>query len=249
VGEGQVAVPRYSVVIPAYNEERLLPALLASLDTARERYGRGVSAVEIIVGDNASTDGTAALARAAGARVEPVTLRAIAAARNGGARAARGEVLCFIDADSVAHPDVFGAMDVVLADPRTGMGATGLRFERSSPGIAFCMKAMLPLAQALGIDGGLVFMRRADFEAAGGYDESLLVAEDVDLLLRVKRRCKATGRRFVRLQGVETVTSARKFDKHGDWHMALMAPRMAFQMLFLKERHESETRKYWYEDR
>lgn len=249
MGEGQIAVPRFSVVIPAFNEERLLPALLASLAAARSRAPGGEDAVEIIVGDNASTDGTATVARAAGAQVVPVALRAIAAARNGGARAARGEILCFIDADSVAHPDAFRAIDAALRDPRTGMGATGLRFERSSPGIAFVMKAFLPLARVLGIDGGLVFMRRADFEAAGGYNEALLVAEDVDLLFRVKRRCRASGRRFVRLQGVETVTSARKFDKHGDWHMLVMAPRMAFQMLFLKERHERETRKYWYEDR
>ncbi|HNI56798.1 MAG TPA: glycosyltransferase, partial [Elusimicrobiota bacterium] len=82
--------PRLSVVVPAYNEEKFLGPLLASLDAARARLKaeRGVEA-EIIVVDNGSTDRTAEVARAAGARVVAESKRQIAASRNAGVRAAR----------------------------------------------------------------------------------------------------------------------------------------------------------------
>ncbi|MBK6534572.1 MAG: glycosyltransferase [Deltaproteobacteria bacterium] len=57
------AAPRISIIIPAYNEEAYLPRLLESIEVARERYGAGRGAVEVIVADNGSTDGTAAVAR------------------------------------------------------------------------------------------------------------------------------------------------------------------------------------------
>lgn len=253
MGEDQVGaaptIPRISVAIPAYNEERLLPRLLDSLAAARARYRGDPEAIEVVVGDNASTDATAAIAERGGARVVPVERRAIAAARNGGGRAARGTVLCFVDADSMVHPEVFNAMDAALADPRVGLGATGLRFDRSSLGIDLLVATATPLIRLAGIDGGLVFLLREDFEAVGGYDESLLVAEDVDLLWRVKRRCKARGQRFARLSGVETLTSARKFDKHGDWHFAATGLRLAWNRAFNRKAFERGARKYWYEDR
>ena len=57
--------PRYSVVIPAYNEEKLLGRLLDSLDVARAAYGNA-DAIEVIVADNMSTDMTAEIARMRG---------------------------------------------------------------------------------------------------------------------------------------------------------------------------------------
>ena len=94
--------PRYSVVIPAYNEEKLLGRLLDSLDVARAAYGNA-DAIEVIVADNVSTDRTAEIARARGCRVASVEKRVIAAVRNAGARAAVGEHLAFVDADTQVH--------------------------------------------------------------------------------------------------------------------------------------------------
>ncbi len=99
--------PRFSLVIPAYNEEQYLPRLLDSIDIARDRYRQGRDAIEVIVANNASTDRTAEIATARGCSVVFVEKRAIAAARNGGARFARGEILAFIDADSAIHPETF----------------------------------------------------------------------------------------------------------------------------------------------
>ena len=247
MGDDQVG-PRLSVVVPAYNEAQYLPRLLESLGEAR-RVSGPAGEVEFIVADNASTDATAEVAASYGARVVRVERRAIAAARNGGAAAAAAPVLCFVDADCRVHPRVFAALFAALDDPRVGMGASGLRIERSSPGIAVTVALFLPIVRLMGIDGGLVFMRRDDFEAAGRYDERLLVAEDVDLLLRVRRLCQARGQRFRRLAGVPTIASARKFDRHGEWHMLRAAFAMAWDRLFRPARFDAAVRRYWYDDR
>src|SRR6476646_4619580 len=97
VGSDAPAVPRISLVIPAYNEAGFLPRLLDTVATARGRYAAGPSAVEVIVADNMSTDETAAMAQSRGCRVATVERRRIAAARNGGAAMARGEILAFTD--------------------------------------------------------------------------------------------------------------------------------------------------------
>jgi len=133
------------MVIPAYNEEAWLPRLLDSAGIARERYRGGADAIEIIVADNDSTDATAHIARAHGFKVVTVEKRAIAAARNGGAKLARGEFLCFIDADSRIHPETFNAIDAALAAGRFVAGATGIHPERWSVGIAATWLLALPL--------------------------------------------------------------------------------------------------------
>ncbi len=240
------ARPRFSVVIPAYNEERFLPGLLDSIDEARRIYGRGSSAVEVVVADNASTDSTAALAGSRGSLVIPVEKRVIAAARNGGARAARGEILCFVDADTRIHAETFRAIDEALATGRVVGGATGVRLERWSPGIAAAYMMIVPLVWITGIDTGLVFCRREDFEAVGGYDENLRIAEDVAFPWALKRLGRRRGQRLVRLRRFKATASLRKFDEHGDWHYVAMLPRTLFLFLFRRQAFQDFVDRYWY---
>ena len=77
--------PRFSLVIPAFNEQMYLPRLLDSVERARATYSGGAENVEVIVADNGSTDETATIASSRGCRVAQVEKRAIAASRNGGA--------------------------------------------------------------------------------------------------------------------------------------------------------------------
>ena len=123
---------KFSVIIPAFNEEKFLPRLLDSIELARANYSGGPDRIEVIVADNASTDRTAEVAAAHGARVVNITKRRIAAARNGGARVARGEILCFIDADSALHPETFNAIDRTMKSGRYIWGVTGAVLERKS---------------------------------------------------------------------------------------------------------------------
>lgn len=244
----QAPEPRLSVVIPAHNEEKYLPRLLAGIAAARARYRRGAGAVEVVVADNESTDGTAEVSLTRGCKVVPVSKRVIAAARNGGARASKGEILAFVDADSMVHPDTFNAIEAALEGEKVVGGATGMTMERWSTGIALTYVALVPLVRILGVDGGVVFCRREDFIELGGYDESRLYAEDVDFLLKLKRFGRRRGQRFERLQGVKAVASARKFDRHGDWHYFSGMLRFAWGGLFDRASLQRLIRTYWYDD-
>lgn len=240
------AAPRFSVVVPAYNEERYLPRLIDSVDAARVAYGRGAGAVEVVVADNASTDGTARVAQERGCRVARVEKRVIAAARNGGAGAASGEILCFVDADARIHPRTFSAIDEALASGRVVGGATGVSLERWSAGIAAAYLMLVPLIWVTGIDTGLVFCRREDFEAVGGYDESLRIAEDVAFPFALRRLGRARGQKLVRLRPVKAIASMRKFDEHGDWHYLTLMPRVAAGWLLRRDTGRAFAERYWY---
>ncbi len=238
-------LPRFSLVIPAYNEERCLPRLLDSVDQAKRSYAGGESAIQVIVADNASTDGTRAIARERGCLVASVEKRAIAAARNGGARIATGEILTFTDADMRIDPLTFDAIDDVLTERVVG-GATGTTLERWSPGIAVTFALMLPLVWLTGLDTGVVFCRREDFEELGGYDESLRVAEDVAFLLALRRLGRPRGQKLGRATTAKTIASARKFDEYGDWHYFRLMPRLAARLLVNPRATEEFAENYWY---
>ncbi|MBL8525501.1 MAG: glycosyltransferase [Betaproteobacteria bacterium] len=244
-----MSTPRFSLVIPAYNEASWLPRLLDSVDVARAQYHGGRDAIEVIVADNLSTDDTAAIATSRGCRVACVEKRMIAAARNGGAAIAGGEIVCFIDADSRIHANTFNAIDDTLASSRVIVGATRIWPERWSFGIFMTWLLALPVVYLTNVDSGVIFCRREDFIAIGGYDETLMYAEDIQLLLDLKRLGRSRGQGFARTRDSAAITSMRKFDKHGDWHYFTRMPRVAFWMLIDKRRVENFTRKYWYEDR
>ena len=239
--------PRISVVIPAYNEERYLPRLLDSLNEARAAYPGGADAVELIVADNASTDATARVSAERGARVVRVEKRAIAAARNGGAGAARGTILAFLDADTVrVHSDTFSAIEAALASPRCAGGATGVLLERWSVGIGITYALFVPMVWLLNFDTGVVFCRAEDFRAVGGYDESKLVAEDVTFLMALRRLGRPRGARLRRLPRFKATVSTRKFDHYGEWHYLTMGPRLLWKWLWNGRTIGSESLDYWY---
>jgi glycosyltransferase involved in cell wall biosynthesis len=249
-----VSALRFSLIIPAWNEQAYLPRLLDSVDEARRAYAGGAEAIEVIVADNDSTDRTAEIARDRGCRVAPVERRRIACARNGGAAVARGEVLCFVDADFRIHPETFNVIDRELATGRYIGGATGLRAERWSPGIFVTMVVVLGLLRPWGIDGGVWFCRRQDFDTVGGYDESVPFSEDVRLLWALRKlgrrrrpkqklsRGRSTGR------PAKAIASARKFDTHGDWHFLRDALCLMYWIVLRPQKAEAHARRYWYED-
>src|SRR2546421_4563675 len=99
-----------SIIIPAFNEERLLGESLRHVQAAMTAFTRRGWAAELIVCDNNSTDRTAEIARAAGATVVFEPVNQIARARNRGASEASGDWLVFVDADSHPTPELFAAV-------------------------------------------------------------------------------------------------------------------------------------------
>ena len=245
-----------SVVIPAFNEQAYLPRLLDTIEVARDRYRHGRDAVEVIVADNVSTDATAQIAKDRGCIVVTVEKRVIGAVRNAGASRATGEILAFVDADTQIHPDTFSEIAEVLDDPAVVVGATGIRFERWSPGIRLTF-TMLVVAGSLvrlaigerptaNVDTGVTFCRRRDFEEIGGYSEDRLFAEDAQLLLDLKKLGRSRRQHFARAMKSRAIFSARKFDQHGDWHYFPLSLRMIASTL-TRGGVTAWARRYWYE--
>ena len=111
----------------------------------------------------------------------PVSLRHIAAVRNAGARAARGDVLIFVDADTIVAPATLeGALDA-LADGAVGGGAR-VRMDASAPPWVRRVWGIVSLMFWLRLAAGcFMFARRDAFDAVGGYDERMFCAEEIVL--------------------------------------------------------------------
>ena len=238
--------PRVSLVIPAYNEEHYLPRLLDTVDAARARFRDGADEIEVIVADNGSTDRTAAIAAERGCTVVAVEPRNIASVRNGGAAAARGEILCFVDADMRIHPETFNAISDAIESGRYVVGATGVRLERWSLGLVLTWIVVVSMVVLMRMDTGVVFCRRADFEAVGGYQPRHHFAEDVQFLFDMRKLGKPRGQRLVRLRGVKAIASTRKFDEHGDWHYFSEFVRLGRRFFSGQTGHDEFVRRYWY---
>ena len=234
-----------SLIIPCHNERAYLPRLLASVEAARRAFHGDPAGIEIIVADNASTDDTAAIARSAGCRIAFTPVRRIAAARNAGAAIARGKILAFIDADSQVHPDTFNVVTAFLSRSDVVGGTTGCTMERWSPGIAVCYAMMIPIVWATTMDVGVVFCRRADFEAVGGYDETLKFAEDVKFLFDLRRVGRRRGNRLVRARSAKVIASTRKFDQFGEWHFLGMLIKAPWYLLN-RRAGDAFAERFWY---
>ena len=242
-------VLRFSLIIPARNEENYLPRLLDSVDIARKKYHYGSDAVEVIVSDNCSSDKTAEIAQSRGCVVVREEKRIIAAVRNAGAAVAKGEIICFLDADSQIHPNTFNAIEQALSSGKVVGGATGVTLDRMTLGIALTYYlVMLPMILVTGMDTGVVFCRRSDFEKLGGYSEQKLFAEDVDFIVRLKLLGRKRKQKLIRLTSAKAVASMRKFEQHGNWHYFPLMARGIYAMFLPSKRFEKFARKYWYND-
>lgn len=189
-----------SFVVPAYNEEFELPRTLEAIREAAKNREH-----EIIVVDDASNDRTPLIAADAGARVISINRRQIAASRNAGARAASGDILFFVDADTrINRRHVEGALAAIAG----GYSGGGARVNVSGT-IPLWSRIFLKLfcavyfALRLGA-GAFLFTTRKNFEAVGGFDESLFIGEEIYFSLALHK----LGR--FRILSEPILTSGRK---------------------------------------
>lgn len=241
--------PRISLVIPAFNEERYIGRTLNSVMKARENF-KNPSLIEVIAVDNGSTDDTAKIARGFGAKVVFEKERCIASARNKGAQLTAGEIVGFLDADSVITPNMFNSIDMVMSTGGYIGGGTLIKMDRYSLGIVctFCITVM-PARWLFGIMGGLLFADRRAFDELGGFDESLYCAEDTKLAYELKRLGRKTGKKFKVLTKDYVITSTRAFDKHGDWYYFKNIPAILSRGGIRAFRERDFCWKFWYDVR
>ena len=177
---------KISIIVPAYNEEKLLGGTLAcirsAMDPLREHEW------ELIVCDNNSTDRTAEVARAAGAQVAFEPVNQISRARNAGAACAQGEWLVFVDADCRPTPELFSEMAKTMAGGECIAGGSTIEMETED---AFARLAVWMWNRLSRITrwaaGSFIFCEAAALRTVGGFNEELYAGEEIDLSRRLKR--------------------------------------------------------------
>jgi glycosyltransferase involved in cell wall biosynthesis len=191
-----------SFIVPAHNEEFELSSTLAAIQAASSNAAQPY---EIIVVDDASTDATPDIAAQAGAKVVPINRRQIAAARNAGARAAQGEYLFFVDADTRIN-----RLHVTQAIAALEAGYAGGSARVAMDGFVpmwgrVLLRGFSGLYFGLNLGAGaFLFTTRRNFEATGGFDEQYFVGEEVYFSLGLRK----LGRFNVLREPI--VTSGRK---------------------------------------
>jgi hypothetical protein len=202
-----------SVIIPTLNEAARLPGLLDALKAQTRPPD------EIIVADAGSSDGTASLAWSRGARVVQGGLPG--PGRNAGARAAKGDVFLFFDADVLPPPNfIERALDEFT---RAGYAVATSPFEALSDDLAdhiiieatnLYMQVVRPISPRA--PGFCILARREVHQSIGGFDESLKMSEDHDYV----RRASQYGE-FGILTSVRIPVSMRRLEKEGLTRLAL----------------------------
>lgn len=233
---------RVSVVVPAYNEERCLPETLAHVRRALAAAG---CPSEVVVVDNDSRDGTRRVAEEAGARVVSEKEHNISRVRNAGARSSGGDLLIFIDADTLVPEMLLREIAAAMADGRCLGGAVAVAYEGLArrwmrpylAGWAFWGK-LFNMKQ-----GAAQFCRRAAFEELGGYDETIYVGEDVEFYWRLSRLARRKKGYLHFVESPKVVTSARRFDRMSLWKTLLLTHPVFIRLAWRRK----SVWKDWYE--
>jgi glycosyltransferase involved in cell wall biosynthesis len=226
-----------SFIVPAHNEQACIARTLQAIHQAAQTIGQPY---EIVVADDASTDTTAEIALQNNARVVRVNHRQIAATRNSGARAAQGERLFFVDADTIVNPRAIASALLHMDKGAVGGGAPA-RFDAAAPLYAQLLVLWFGLFMRLaGLTGGaFMFCTRDAFHSTGGFDEQLFGAEDAAMSWALKRE----GRFVVLWRYV--VTSGRRMRGIRGLLMLATLIGMAFFPKMLRQR--SRVKKIWYD--
>jgi glycosyltransferase involved in cell wall biosynthesis len=208
-----------SFIVPAHNEEVWIARSLSAIRDAMASVGEPY---EVIVVDDSSTDSTASIAQQQGACVIRVEHRHISATRNSGVRQARGDVIFFVDADTLVNAPVIQS---ALRGIRAGAvgGGCVLRFEGRLSIFWGLSNLTIPLwYHLLRITGGACqFCTRDAFNATGGFSEKHYVAEDALFCTTLKRHG-----RFIIPRGT-VLTSGRSLRAHSFSKIAWVLIRLA----------------------
>ena len=239
---------RISIIVPAFNEEKLIAASLRCMQEAAASFVELGWETEIIVCDNNSTDATAALAREGGARVVFEAVNQIARARNTGAASAGGDWLVFVDADSRPTPALFADAAAQMASGRCLAGGCTIRFDERhflADGATVLWNWVSRMTKWAA--GAFIFCQAEAFRKVGGFNLELFASEEIDLSKRLKKLARASGKKMVILRRHPLVTSARKLRVYSTGDLARFLAK--FILHPLKSPANRDACSYWYDGR
>lgn len=220
---------KISIVIPAFNEEKLIASTLAAVAEAVRAFADLGWAAELVVCDNNSTDKTGAIAREHGAVVVFEPQNQIARARNTGAKAATGDWLVFVDADSRPSRELFADMAAQIQKDVYIGGGSAVRMDESHLALNL-LTGVWNLISRLNkwAAGSFIFCQAEAFRAIGGFDLELYASEEIEFSKRLKKLGRQRGKGFVILRKHPLLTSARKVHLYGKKEYASLFAKLIF---------------------
>ena len=171
-----------SVICPAWQAEATLAETLTSV------WAQIVGPAEIVVVDDGSSDGTAAIAAVGGAKVISQPHTGQPAALNAGVAASSGELLAFIDADDLWPADKLAAQAHLLGTDPALSGVLGLVQSFLSPELepAVASRYRLPEHLQPAWLPGALLVHRSAFDAVGPFDEAIQAGSHIDWFDRAR---------------------------------------------------------------
>lgn len=202
---------RISVVVPAFNEEKLIAETLRSIGRAAEAFQTRGWETELIICNNNSTDRTAELAAVSGAKVVFESVNQISRARNSGAAAATGDWLIFVDADSHPSRQLFADVAGQITQGRVMAGGSTVVLDPPSylAWIGTLLWNFISRSLRL-MAGSFIFCEARAFREVGGFSDELFAGEEIDLSSKLKRLARSERKKVIILRRHPLVTSARK---------------------------------------
>lgn len=232
---------KFSVIIPAHNEENYIGKCLDSIRQASEPFK---NQVEVIVVLNRCTDRTEEIAQLYNCVTLNNNDKNLTKIRNAGADIARGEIIITIDADTRMTEHFLSTVEKQLASNKYIGGGVNGQFERMSLGILVStLLLIVPLLFKYGfISVGIFWCYKKDFMAIKGFNENMLMAEDADFAKRLKEWGKKNGKKYGLIKN-GMITSCRRFDQHGDWAL-LKRPQLILAYLKGTDRKSADETYY-----
>jgi glycosyltransferase involved in cell wall biosynthesis len=206
---------KISVIIPAHNEEEYLPLGLAAVAEAAKFTSYEVETIVVL---NRCSDRTEQIARDFGAIIAREDAKNLARIRNAGFAASTGEIVITVDADSRLHPHFLRIAVEKLQKNLIGGGVMVFP-DRWSLGIVCSAMMAVPYLAKYRLSFAAFWTTRKAFDAINGFNPDFVTIEDVDFAVRLRDYGKTLGKKWGTVWSAPLVTSCRKFDQYGDWHL------------------------------
>lgn len=228
--------PKFSVVIPAYNEEKNISRCLDHI--LRQK---GTVSYEVIVINNNSTDQTKKIALSKKCRVIDESKQRVTVARNRGIKAARGKIVVFVDADCLVPPDYLRKIKIFFELHPDISGLSGpyvysdggrlVRWVTNNLNYLYYLFKLVKLSFGFEVmNGGNMAVRKTALQSVGGFNEkitNIICPDDLEIAVRLQR----AGFNLYLDKNLKVLSSYRRIKRGGirhGWNKSWCALRILF---------------------